>query len=301
VLNGQGGAYNVPTADLAAARQIGISLVLGSDHDPAPSAPSSSGSGIRYIDNSLWALIQQYTPPSCQSVTTPCSIPPAGKQALMNAVNSSLAKVRGNASIAAFDILDDYPGNIVDILSEVHAMVAADNRTEASPRPTICPIGATLDSRQQPGGPWTSHHNDQRRGLNIDTDVLNFSPSACDYVSLYPFSPLGFQDDQVDWSMTQLLPYMLSQLSARGWNPAGQPLIGTPQTFGYTNTHWGPPTGAEVKTQTDAFCQTGARAIIAYAWNDTATEPKLELFNDADMRSGFAQALSDCRRTWAGA
>jgi hypothetical protein len=60
-----------------------------------------------------------------------------------------------------------------------------------------------------------------------------FHPLGCDAVAPYPYAHgVGpAQDDGIDWAMTDLLPYMLDHLRARGWDPAQQPLIGIPQTF----------------------------------------------------------------------
>jgi hypothetical protein len=204
-----------------------------------------------------------------------------------------LAHLRGNSAIAGFYILDDYPGDIADILSQIHGLVTDDNRNEPAPRATMCSFGAMLDTRQQSQQAWTSDHSYYQKA------ITNFSPGACDFVALYPYAPPGAQENQVDWSMGQLLPYMLNQLSARGWTPSGQPLIGTPQAFGYPAQQRYPPSGADLRTQADAFCQGGARSLVAYAWNDSYEGAKLELSNDADMRTGFAQAVGDCQRAWA--
>jgi hypothetical protein len=298
---GQAGAYYVPAGDQAGLPSLGLSLVLGSDFGgpPAPAPGGARTSHLRYIDTTIWEVISKYVPQSCQSMTTPCAIPAATRRSLINAVQARIAQVHGNTSVAGLYILDDYPGNIVDILDQVHAMVAADNRTEATPRPTLCAFGATLDTRQQPGTPLVSHADGNPNGQNFARGLTNFSSSACDAVSIYPYDTPGANASQVDWSMSQLLPSVLRQLSQRGWNPALEPLIGTPQAFGYPAGGWNPPTGAELRAQTDAFCHAGARSIIAYAWDDDYTSPRVELFNSADLRDGLLQGVVDCKRAWS--
>jgi hypothetical protein len=293
ILKGQGGAYELPPADQPAARRLGLSLAVG---EPTWNSPGSTTPGIRYLDRLIWDIIIKYVPQSCQLITTPCVLSSAAWQALMKNVQAHLKAVHGDASIAGFYILDDYPGNIVDILDQVQALVAEDNRTESQPRPTMCGFGAMLDSRQQAGAPWMSHHDINVRGQDFDQAIVNFSSSACDAVGIYAYAPANVQEGNVDWSMSQLLPYMLGQLTQRGWSPTSQPLIGTPQAFGYPSMHLVAPTGSDLRAQTDAFCHAGAQTIIANAWNEQSPDPSvIELFNDADMRAGLAQGLADCR------
>jgi hypothetical protein len=203
-------------------------------------------------------------------------------------VKRRLAQLKSNSAIAGIYVLDDYPGNIANILSDVHSVVAEDNKTEAFSRGTVCAFGATLDARQTPQQSWTSEQTYYMKA------AVNFSPLACDYVALYPYAPQGFQDSQVDWSMSQLLPYLLARLAARGWTAASAPLIGIPQAFGYVAEGRYAPTGPDIRSQTIAFCKGGARSIIAYAWDDSYSGRKLELFNDSDMRAGFTQGLAVC-------
>jgi hypothetical protein len=97
--------------------------------------------------------------------------------------------------------------------------------------------------------------------------------------------------------MAELLPYMLHRLQAHGWDPAQQPLIGVPQTFRFASATR--PSATDVAIQTAAYCAAGASTVIFYAWNDSYSGPKAQLFNTLDLRAGAAAGLDQCRATWA--
>jgi hypothetical protein len=299
----QGGAYFVPANQASAFRQSGLTLAL----EPVSGRPAPR---TVYIDATVSEIVAQYVPSSCQSTTTPCQdTNPSWVQPLLSAVQQRLAQIHGKSSIAAIYILDDYPGNIVPVLNQIHSLVASDNKTEATPRPTMCAFGATLDNYDASGN-LVTNHDYFLHGQNFNQGITNFTSSGCDVISVYPYAPVNVPDTQVDWSMGNLFPYMANSLEARGWSPPAIPLVGTPQAFGYPDgpgAPWYQPTGPQLHTQTDAFCHgvttaagtVRAQSIVAYAWNDFFTSTAVELYNSSDLRSGLASGVQDCKAIWA--
>ena len=228
----------------------------------------------------------------------------------MAGIRSRLRATSSDRRIAGFYILDDYPGNIKSILEQVHAMVVKANRTSVLRRPTVCAFYATLDTRAGPAYPWRPYHK------WFDQALANFSPDACDVISVYAYAPFGVPPNLVDWSMKGLMPYVAASFRRAGWDPAREPLLGTPQAFGYPRyaprapgssrplpgyppTRWYAPTAADLTQQVRAFCAAGALGIIAYTWKDGHSGPTQELFNDPALVSGLSGGLSSCRSMWS--
>jgi hypothetical protein len=254
--------------------------------------------------------VASVVPHSCVSATTPCRISHTSHQRLVDEIQNRLRVTSDDKRIAGYYILDDYPGNIKAILEQVHAMVARANRSSVVMRPTVCAFYATLDSKIAHGYPFRPYH------VWFDQAILNFSPQACDFISVYAYAPFGVPPDRVDWSMKDLLPFVTDSFRKAGWSQSREPLIGTPQSFGYANyaprslgsnkpipgyprTHWYAPTTADLQRQIGAFCAAGAAGIIAYAWNDGYPGVKQELYNDPSLLSGLAAGLSRCRSMWS--
>lgn len=137
------------------------------------------------------------------------------------------------------------------------------------------------------------------------TSLINFRPSYCDMVALYPYAAnegTGPNDpSQYDWSMKYMLPAMLTDLANSGWNNSTEPLVALPQAFGYLT--YVAPTGADLSTQMTAYCQAGAVALMVYSWDDgypsaNPASPSAEPANSADLRAGIAQGLTQCQSYW---
>jgi hypothetical protein len=97
--------------------------------------------------------------------------------------------------------------------------------------------------------------------------------------------------------MRWTMPEMLAELRLRGWDPATTPLIGSPQAWEGV-----PPSAAQIREQTAAFCAYGAQSIIAFTWrNFPPTGPKAEpeLANSPSMRAGLSEGMQDCRQIWS--
>lgn len=133
-----------------------------------------------------------------------------------------------------------------------------------------------------------AHSVDETRAA-FDAAVANFTSAGCDAVALYPYAR-GSAIDQgtVDWSMADLLPFMLDRLRQRGWDPNVQPVIGIPQTFELADGV--SPDESSVAAQMAAYCRAGAHTILFYAWNDSFGGPKTELFSGGALRQAPKQA-----------
>ena len=202
-------------------------------------------------------------------------------------VRHHLNVTRLDESVAAYWVLDDHPGDVRSAIELIHRLIEEDNLVGQTPRATICGFGGDLDDAQR--APATSR-------AAFDAAIANFTPGGCDAVALYPYAHMTGSADGVDWSMSQLLPYMLQALRDRGWDATRQPLIGIPQTFRFGSA--ASPTAADVAAQTAAYCTAGASAIVFYAWNDSATGPKAELFDAPDLRQGATGGLAACDALW---
>ncbi len=283
------GAYNVDS--VAAASQAGLDLALNYAPPNPLLARSFADHGFTYVDTFIEQAIYRYVRPQrCIQSVDPCALPAQSKAALLAEVRQHLSDVDPSL-VAAFYLVDDYPGNIRDLLITVRGLI-----DEAGLRiPTLCAFGGMLDVRQLNGKLKTGDRAFERIGVN-------FSPDACDAVALYPAPPAGSRDDNVDWSMARLLPARRALLSKLGWDPGREPLVGTPQTFSHPVDKHRPtptPTDADVETSTTAFCRAGASAVIAFAWSDTYAGPKEVLENDPDMRAGLARGRRRCMAIWA--
>jgi hypothetical protein len=191
--------------------------------------------------------------------------------------------------VVGFYLLDDYHGNVRDLLTKVHSLVQQASSTSVFARPTICAFQADLDY-QGSDGSW------RRDRTNLLKALTNYSPQACDLVSLLSYSNTNVPTTVVDWTMGALLRDAKAALAERGWS-AGRSLVGTPMAFTYVGSSTA-PTGGTLRTQMAAFCEAGATGIWPWAWNDGYSGPKFELANDPDLQQGLANGTADCRRIW---
>jgi hypothetical protein len=286
----QVGAFGIPQRDLARAANSGVTM---SFTVPGRRAAGTRAPGI-IVDPFPAGLIQQYLPASCQKIRTPCPVSGATRKRLLGDVRKHLASLDGDARVRGLYVVDDYPGNIAQILRDIHELVGESNRQQHSRRATVCPFLAPLDSIDpvHPDQPATEYHD------FLDRALLNYSPEACDIVAAYSYSAIYVPADHVDWSLRTMLPYIRDSLTRRGWDPVRHPFIGIPQAFGYDTPKWFAPDPDQLRTEIDAFCRGGVTAIAGYAWSDGHAGPNTELGNDATLRRGFANGVAACRQIW---
>lgn len=291
----QGGAFAVLPSDLPTFTGSGLTLAL-TNHIPPEGTADIAGGAVRYIDPRVTNLLSQHLGKyHCGTSSAPCPISPADRQAFLDAVQRELTKQHDNPKVVGYDILDDYMGNVPRLLADVNSLIAADNQSLPVPRATICGFGGTLDYHK-PGLPDGTFVRDFASLQHFEKrELLNFSPAACDMVTLYIYS-LGHHAPLSDYSMSALLPVMLGDLRAHGWNQAQTPLLGSPQTWEGT-----PPTAAQVREQTAAFCSSGAVSIVAFSWHNfpsSGPNAEPELANSNDMRAGLSAGVQDCQQIW---
>jgi hypothetical protein len=240
---------------------------------------------LALIDPYLWGRIASACGPSAGDRA--CQLSQDQLTELDARVRHHLDITRRDDTVVAYWVLDDNPGYVRPALELIHKLVQQENLVDQIARPTVCGFGGNLDDSRRPTA--------QSRAA-FDASLTNFTPTGCDVVALYPYASSGNDADSVDWSMGELLPYMVSALRDRGWDPARQPLIGIPQTFRFGNAS--SPTAEDVQAQTAAYCAAGASAILFYAWDDSASGPKDELFDAPDLRQGASDGLAQCQAVW---
>jgi hypothetical protein len=255
-------------------------------------AAALRAAGSQYIDKTLLGLVLHYVPETCAATTAPCVLAPPQEAELLARVSAHLSDVAHDPLIAGFYVLDDYPGNIGPILGRVHDLVAAANASAVIPRPTVCGFWASLDA-------WNVAGQRVQMGAGaFNRALVNYSPSACDAVSVYSYGyAYGAANRGFDWSMGNLLGYVKGALASKGWTP-DQPFIGTPAAFGIAAKGFTAPTPDQLRAETAAFCAAGATAIMPYTWRLPAGNGTQDLADDASLRAGVGAGLADCRHIW---
>jgi hypothetical protein len=296
MLAGRAGAFDVGTAghdvsgmqaEVVQAANLGLRLAVnGYVGRDSPVEQTALDNNLSLVDTYLWGRIEAACGPSLQDQS--CSLSQDQLDQIARQVRSHLQVTRKDDSVVAYWVLDDYPGKVRPAIEMIHQLVQQDTLSGRQARPTICGFGGALDNTSQSPA-------DSRAAF--DAALANFTSTGCDAVALYPYARAGSADPATsDWSMADLLPYMLDHLRARGWDPTQQPLIGIPQTFRLGDGDV--PNDTTVATQTAAYCVAGASSIVFYAWNDSFSGPKAELFNAPALRAGLATGLAACRAVW---
>jgi hypothetical protein len=222
----RGGAYAAFASDLPLFEQTGLTLDL-TNHISDP-----SDGVVRYIDpravNLEWQYFGKYR---CNFQPAACPVSQTDEQNFLTAFQAELDKQHDNPAVVGYYVIDDYLGNISGVLQKVHAMVQADTRTEAYPRPTICGFGGSVDyqDRNAPAGRYEKEYASLSHFSKLE--LQKFSPGACDMVDLYIYS-LSHRAPVSDYSMAWTMPAMEAALAQHGWSSAATPLIGSPQAWG---------------------------------------------------------------------
>ncbi len=287
------GAYGVPREDLNRARDLGLNVALSGYGSPNTGRGELEAAGMKLIARDFWGTIKKGVPGSCKQSLEPCVISHEVKSTILRDVRAYLKGISGDPTVIGLYILDDYPGNIVGLLEDVHREIRLVAEELSLPQwPTVCGFGGNLDRRL----PGTATFFEESTGF--PRSLRNYSPRACDAVLLYIYARRMPEPPDVDWTMAALLPRVKSALHAKGWNSETQPLLGTPQAFGYPEAGRLPPQPKHLASQIVAFCEAGAVGIIPYAWADTASGPKVLLANDPGLRGGLADGIATCREVW---
>ena len=295
MLAARGGAFDVGStgqdlaamqAEISQAADLGLRLAVnGYIGRDSPVEETAVDHDLSLVDTYPWGRIDAACGEASQDQT--CSLGQDELDTIERQVRSHLQVTRKDDSVVAYWVLDDYPGDVRPAIELIHRLVQEDTLSGRVARPTVCGFGGDLDN---------AHQSVAESRAAFEAALTNFTPTGCDAVALYPYARADLNDG-IDWSMADLLPYMLDRLRDRGWDPAQQPLFGVPQTFRVANG--AVLTDASVAAQTGAYCAAGASAIVFYAWNDSFGGPKAELFNTPALRSGAAAGLTACRAIWS--
>lgn len=292
LLYGQSGTYNFnlsTDSDIAEMASYDMHLQIGAVSDRRAVLRANHA---MVVDGTMagWADFL------CPNGRNACEDTAAQEQQLFDWVSNYLQSIKDDPDIVAFWILDDYVISAPWVLEKIHALVAQANQTSIVQRATICGFGGTLDidvNTTPPVRDWAYYNG----------EFSNFSPSACDFVTLYPYAS-GYPDvssDRVDWAMSKLLPDMMQGLQNYGWDSSKQPLIGMPQSFSSPVTGNGTmyyrPTAGQLATQVSSYCQAGAVDILTFIWRDDPDSFDTPA-TDASLKQGLLQGLQSCRALW---
>jgi hypothetical protein len=283
------------TSDIAAARADGFNLtVLSSSSETVRN--DLTASQFAYLDGELWKYIHdrcsiQFEFEARRGSSMSCQLSAQDEAVIQGQVDTRLRWGEHNPNIVGYWVLDDYPyGDVSDALRGIHSAVALSNARSGASRVLVCGVGGLLDLRLTAGGPLV-----QSRRYTIDA-LVNVVPDACDVVAPY-FYAVGPVNDPslVDWAMSDLMPWFMAELKARGFDQP--PLLPIVQAFS-TPTDAGKlvyiePRPADMAAQASAYCSRGAIALLYFAWWGRDLEKIYR--NDAQLRLGVASAADACR------
>jgi hypothetical protein len=297
---GQVGPYGLRTAqemDTMGAHNFHLALIPYQGNS-GPFVDAMSRNNIHYIDSYPWWEINQVCAPQLL-VKHACAFSADEEQLILANISDHLQITSEDPSIIGYWVLDDYPGDVHQLLEAIHVLIANSNSTAVVKRPAICGFGGSLDWKKRPSDLiFASNYH------YFDLSLVNFSPAACDMVALYPYGINTVNDPTtIDWSMRSLLSHFLAGLAGKGWNQLQQPFIGMPQTFSYAwqnsaQAHFVTPREQDISMQAASYCKAGAVALLPYSWDDSYTGPKSELYNSPFMVRGLQQGVTDCKKYW---
>jgi hypothetical protein len=189
-------------------------------------------------------------------------------QNLIGSLTAHVQKEQNNDQIIAYWMLDDWSkdGTAKDALVQMTNII----HQYTPGKPTICGFSGNSG--------------------NYSGKTKNFSPQGCDMVA-----PYIYPNSDGDWTLGQILPDIESGLKAQGWDINTTPLVGVPQSYGGAN-NYAVPTAQQIETETKAFCEKGASAIIFYDF-DTGQNP----MTNADLLQGVKNGVADCQSIWGNA
>ncbi|MGI8761859.1 MAG: hypothetical protein ACR2LF_11320 [Jatrophihabitantaceae bacterium] len=293
------GAYALSDADgVGPAAAAGIRFTLTTFRGPhAPLTAALAAHGMSLLDSYPEHALYRSECPEGRGSCAPLSAAARGR--LLGDISRHVQAARSDPTVSGYYLSDDYYADFRSELADVYRTIRQLDRT----KPTVC--GIELPLAYTP-----AHHSAPVIDRTVFAQAsVNYSPRWCNAVLIYAYGPFtaSLFGSTVEWDMSSTLPQALALLRAKGWDSATQPLIGTPQAFGYAPAVANgrrpqfvrAPTAAQLATQVAAFCRFGARSILAYAWRDGARGNVTELSSSPVLRSGLAAGVRVCRaRFW---
>src|SRR5262249_53098844 len=143
---------------------------------------------------------------------------------------ADLRAMESDPALAAYWILDDNPhGDVSGMLATLRSLVRESNARSGFSRPTICGVGGNLDHKASVGAATFAAD----RGYMVDA-LRNVSPAGCDLIAPYFYGAASADDPSlVDWSMSNLLPYFVQAVKARGYDVPSGVLIPITHAFSF--------------------------------------------------------------------
>ena len=302
-LTGRAGPYGglATDADARAMTADGFNLAVLS----APSAvvvKPLREAGVKYIDAHLWRLLfdvcqQQYAAAAAAGQARSCAIAPLEQATILAQAATYLKLVEREPALAGFWTLDDYPqGDVTPTLRGLRELVQQSNARSGFHRPAICGVGGSLDFKR--------HLEDSaftRDRRYFDQAMGNVSPAACDLVGPYFYGSASANDARlIDWSMTELAPYVQAALRSRGYPAAAQVMVPVAHAFSHQGvagaTSYVKPEADDLTGQMRAYCDSGAIAMLFFTWQSPDAERSYA--NDPDLRDGVRKGRLGCVKVW---
>jgi hypothetical protein len=212
----------------------------------------------------------------------------------LSLVQTRLDEIKDLSYIKGYWVLDDQPawdiGYSKRLLATVHDMIASTTPG----RPAVCGFGGFINANAK--GSWNP------------AIATAFSSRYCDMVAFYIYSNSYLtssppSSDAFDWSMQSIVPEMMAELKAQGWNQDKQPLIGITQTWAGPRKDLGGaytemlPSPANLKQQYLSFCKDfHAQGVIGYTWHDNTVDGLPD--TNATLAEGVREGNQTCQDYW---
>lgn len=252
--------------------------------------------GITWIDATPWNLInqackKQYAEQAKLKQARACTLSAADQAGVLKATEARLNAVAHDDALAAYWILDDYPGgNIQPMLVRIHQLIEQQNQQTHIVRPAICGIGGNLDLK-----PTVKSRSFEPQHAYFDRAAVNLTPQSCDLVAPYLYAS-GHNNNVVlaDWNLRQLLPYVLQTLQERGFDTSKPLLVPVLHAFGSRlpqgSDAYFTPRAQDIVSQTKAYLAYHPVAFLFFTFAPDADAP-VSYSNDPAIRQGIQQSL----------
>jgi hypothetical protein len=290
------GVFGITDArDIATTSHVGADLVVTGWPGPSGSVDDASRAHrVAVIDRSVQSMLYLTRCPDGPGSCSQLSV--AQRISLLDRVREHVQSIPVHSEVAGIYLVDDY---WTDMRRDLQAV--ADTIRMVSSLPLVCGISVPLAVR--PEG-----QVEVRPDVGaVERSLLNYDPRWCDVVLLYAYAPSSGQSERqaVEWNMQSTLPEAMSLLRDRGW--AGGRWIAGIQTFGDAPrvqrdgslVYRPAPSEGDIVEQMTAMCEAGARATVAYTWNDGQPGTIQNLSNSSWLRTGWQLGRAACQRVWA--
>ncbi len=281
-------------SQLAKARSLGISFTTHTYIIPGtPLYILFEKYHMHYLDVSPLLYLESVCGTQAVANST-CHLGSAQEKLFLSEISKHLQDTKNDPLIVGYYTLDTYIGNVQNSLTDSHLLIQKANQFSSVKRGTICGFYAPLDNV-----------NENASRSYFDQAVANYAPLACDSVAIFSYAVSGNAVDSssIDWSMTNLLPYVFAKLQSNGWDQSKNNIIGVSQT--YVNTQkdqsqeaWTAPTAEAIALQMESYCKNGAVNILTYAWGSDMSSGVDDLQNTSSFQNGFINGVAACSKIW---